>query len=248
MTRRAMFMLKADAVHRALGLPDTVRVVALEAQQNPAVVNVVIEGAAIPPIGDQGEDDSTRQAWLDVVEAPRLWHPVERVRVWYGTWKVGDGEELHPCPYPAVGEPGPERGVDVGQVAGAVSVAESAGGKQDQIAALASVWDAVSVAANAGAGTREIESVVTDAVTFQDRERRFARRQQEVEDRDRAQQALEKAKARGTEQLVEAVGVATSLGLGAAEIADVTSRAVLDKEQVRERNLRGRIGMTGAVQ
>lgn len=169
MTRRAMFVLGASDLHRALGLPDPVRVVAVETQQNPISARVIIEGGAIPPVLLAGQD-RTRLAWLEQLEAPVLWHPVQNFGVRFNGWTLGEGPDGHPEAAAMSATPDlPAVQVNVCTVDETVGAGMPDPAGAAEAAVLAAAWDAIAAAAAAGASAEKVRDVVDDALQHQER-------------------------------------------------------------------------------
>ncbi len=88
--RRAKFVLDLKAVHRALGLPDDVRVVMLHVTRDPDRVHVTVEGSGVPVRELHSGQDASGLAWHGAVDAPVLEHPSAVFRIQFGGWKLGD--------------------------------------------------------------------------------------------------------------------------------------------------------------
>jgi hypothetical protein len=90
--RRGKIAITVSQMHRLLGLPDDVRVVALRTMQDPDMVHVLVEGASLPAQDVHGQD------WAEVAyhgegEAPYLWHPVAKLGMTWGGWVPGAGPD-----------------------------------------------------------------------------------------------------------------------------------------------------------
>ncbi len=94
--KRVKITLSADNLHRLLGLPDDVRIVAVQRQEDPVRAFVVIEGDSLPSrAGWPGGPDESELAYRGDVESPAVWHPIqgagrEGARVRWGDWRPGD--------------------------------------------------------------------------------------------------------------------------------------------------------------
>lgn len=87
--RRAKFVFSSDSLHRLLGLPDTIRVVAVDVRNDPLRVDIRVEGDDLPAMDRADLGSFTELAYLDIQESPILLHPTMTHRVQYGDWTPG---------------------------------------------------------------------------------------------------------------------------------------------------------------
>lgn len=88
--RRAKFILDRRTLHRALGLPADVRVVALHLTNDPDAVHVQIEGDTVPACPMLSDLDAAEMAYHGTTEAPILQHPWDHLHAEFQGWKLGE--------------------------------------------------------------------------------------------------------------------------------------------------------------
>lgn len=86
--RRAKFVFGRGLLARALGLPDTVRIVSMHVTHDPDIVHVIVEGDGVPEYGTSlGEHGDL--AARGVVQSPVLPHPAEAFKLTWDGWVLG---------------------------------------------------------------------------------------------------------------------------------------------------------------